>query len=231
MESDGLPLRAHSIIVGNSGSGKSNTVISLIIRKIRDEQHFHIIDTKYELGPIFKRTKNVWITKPEHAEAKFDELIAMAKMRQVMFEQASELCKCKVSDYGDYYKVTGLKMPVITLIVEELLITMAYVNETKLNELLSAGRSAGIFVTCCAQYLNAKVLGKYGTVNFNTRVYLGRYDDVAFRVLFGNLDKVKLDEFKNYVGAPGKAITEIDGQFGMKQMPRITEAQLQEYFQ
>ncbi len=231
MDSDGLPLRAHTIIVGNSGSGKSNTVMSLIIRKLRDNQQIHIIDAKYELGPIFGKSKDVWVTKPEHAEAKFDELIAMAQMRQTMFAQTSELCKCPCRDTGEYFKITGLKLPIISLIVEELIVTMDVVDESKLIQLLVIGRSAGINVVACSQYLKADILSRKGSVNFSSRVFLGRYDDVTVGILFGTIDKAQKEEFKNYVGAPGHAITEIDGKFSTKHMPRISEDQLSEFFQ
>jgi DNA segregation ATPase FtsK/SpoIIIE-like protein len=226
---DGLPLRQHAIIVGASGSGKSNTVMSLIVRKIRDKQHLHIIDAKYELGPIFGKQKNVWITKPDYAEAKFDELIAMAEMRQNMFAQASELCGCLVRDYGEYFKVTGLKMPIITLVVEELIVTMGAVKEDKLVKLLVTGRSAGIFVVACSQYLKADILSRKGSVNFSTRVFMGRWDSTTASILFGSLTKAQTEEYQNYTGAPGKAIVEINGELSTKQMPRISEAQLQQY--
>lgn len=228
LESDGLPLQGHTICVGQSGSGKSNVGMSQIIRRLRDGQRLYCIDTKNELGPIFRRHM-VEVVKPEDGEDLIRRLLAIAAERQELFERTSEELEMPCRDYGEYFKRTGEKLPIITLIVEEMIVLMPIIGQDLLIQLLVIGRSAGVFVFAMAQYLKADILDRKGSVNFNTRIFMGKYDSIGIGILFGNMDKSESAQVKEFVGSPGKAAVDENGLIRLVSMPRVEDFHLAPY--
>lgn len=228
LESDGLPLQGHEIVVGASGSGKSNVGMSQVIRRLRDGQLLYCIDTKNELGPIFRRHM-VEVVKPDMGEDLIKRLLVIASERQELFERTSEELEMPCRDYGEYFKRTGEKLPIITLIVEEMIVLMPIIGQDLLIQLLVLGRSAGVFVFAMAQYLKADILDRKGSVNFNTRIFMGKYDGIGIGILFGNMDKAESAQVREFVGSPGKAAVDENGSLRLVTMPRVEDYHLAPY--
>lgn len=228
LESDGLPLQGHTICVGQSGSGKSNVGMSQIIRRLRDGQRLYCIDTKNELGPIFRRHM-IEVVKPDEGEDLIRRLLKIAAERQQLFERTSEELEMPCRDYGEYFKRTGEKLPIICIIVEEMIVLMPIIGQDLLIQLLVIGRSAGVFVFAMAQYLKADILDRKGSVNFNTRIFMGKYDSIGVGILFGNMDKSEGAQVREFVGMPGKAAVDENGMVRLTNMPRVEDFHLIPY--
>lgn len=228
LESDTLPLSGHTIVVGQSGSGKSNVAMSQTIERLNAGHELYCVDTKNELGPIFRRHMKK-IVPPEQGEALIKELLAIAKQRQALFEATSEDHERPIRDYAEYERVTGTELPLITLIVEELIVLMPLIGQDLLIQLLVLGRSAGVFVLAAAQYLKADILDRKGSVNFNTAVFLGRYDRISTGILFGNITRTEMAEIQEFVGAPGRAAISENGNIRTHIMPRVYDYHLAPY--
>lgn len=225
---DGLPLQGHTLIVGQSGSGKSNVLMAQIIRRLKAGQELHCIDTKDEIEPIFGR--HVQCVPADMAVHKFEEMLKIARERRQLFAAASQIHRRPIRDFGEYFKATGIKLPVVTLICEELIVLTSEVDEDLLIKLLVTGRSAGVFVIALSQYLKADILSRKGTVNFNTGVFLGKYDSIAIGLLFGNVEKQDAQALREFLGAPGKGAVMEQGELTTKSFPQVTEDFLLPFF-
>lgn len=217
------------LVVGKSGSGKSNVLMSQIIRRLRAGQELYVIDTKNEIGPIFKRYLHK-LVKPDGAVDLMKKMLEIAQDRNCLFEEAADQYERPVRDLDEYHKVTGVKLPVVCLVVEELIVLMDLIPQDELIKLLVLGRSAGVFVLALSQYLTAKILERKGAVNFNHLIFLGKFDRISIDILFGSLDVEVVKEFKQFLGAPGRAMVEVDGTLLEPQvMPRVQDTHLIPY--
>lgn len=224
---DHIPLHGHGIIVGQTKSGKSNVLMSQIIRRHEAGHEIHIIDVKYEMAALFENIADV--VEIEQATDKFQELFEITKQRQQLFRETGRKLKKPCLNAADYRKLTGNKMSTITLVVEELIVLMDTVDQKDLIKLLVIGRSAEVFVIAAAQYLNAKIINREGSINFTTRVFLGKYDKYAIPILFGNLEPDEVIEIQNHVGRPGMAALQIDNQLLTVRMPLVPSELLERY--
>lgn len=226
-----LPSTGHTLIVGKSGSGKSNVAMLEIITRLRQGHQLYIVDTKQEMGPIFKK-HCVSVTDTDGATDMMTQLLKIAKSRRDQFMLTSELLKKPCRDYREYEKLTSTPMPVITLVLEELIVLMGRIGQTELIDLLVVGRSAGVYVFALSQYLKGDILDRKGSVNFGTRVFLGRWDRITISILFGSIRKQRTDEYVAFLGAPGRALVETEGRdLELFTFPRIEDAQLEEMMQ
>lgn len=225
---DGLPLQGHILIVGETGSGKSMLVTTQIMRRIRGGQLVHCIDTKGEIEPNFGHY--VDCVTPDGAVAKFDELLDIATIRRELFRATVKSKGVPCANHGDYFRITGEKLPIIALIVEELIVLMGTVPEKKLIEMLVICRSAGIFVVCLAQYMKADILSRQGMINFGTRVFLGQYDNVSCNLIF-TLNKQTKSMVEEFVGEPGKAAIQEAGKISTRAMPLVEDSHLIPFIQ
>lgn len=226
LESTRLPKQGHAMIVGKSGSGKSNVAMGLIIERIQSGQQIYIIDTKNELGPLFKR-HCAKVVDENGADKLFSELAQEAKRRQDLFAEVTEKHKKPCRDLGEYLKITGNKLPIITLVIEELVALSEVIEQARLVRLLVIGRSAGIFVVALAQYLRRDVIDRKGSINFNTKVFLGAYDRIAFDLLFGSVPNNVSKEAQDYLGSPGKGVIEENGSIGYRTFARVHDYHLE----
>lgn len=226
---DGLAIDAHTIVVGNSGSGKTNVVISGIINRLRNGVKVKIIDVKNELGQIFGAHAEIYTIN--QAEQQMRELLLLAEERRELFNKTSQETKRPCRDYKEYKQITGENLPIICLIIEELVVFMNKVDEKKLIEMLVICRSAGIFVLAVSQYLNKSILSREGSVNFSQRVFLGKPDMITFRILFGTISRQEANEFSEHLTGPGKAIVQTGSYFELRVMPEVTEEYLLPYFE
>ncbi len=220
-------MQGHILIVGQSGSGKSNVAMSQIMRRINSEQDVHIIDTKNELLPIFsKQCKAVAL---DGAEEKFNELLATVEIRHRLFAKTSHDLEKPCRDFGEYFKLTGNKLPIVCLVVEELIVMMDTIKPELLTKLLVIGRSAGVFVIALAQYIKADILPRKACINFHTRVFLGRYDRIAIGLLFGEVEKIDSEQLRSYLGPAGKAVVEEGTKLYTRTMPLVEDTDLIPY--
>lgn len=224
---NGIPLIGHTIIVGQSGSGKSNLIMGDIVRRLEAGQQLHIVDVKKELGPIFR--KHCTIVTVEDAVSKMNELLEQATIRQDLFAAASEQYSKLCRDVTEYAQLTGNQLSTIVLVLEELVMLTDQIPQDKLIQLLVTGRSAGIYVVALAQYLNKDVLERKGSINFNTRVFLGKWDNITTGILFGSVDSPTKNRLSGFVGEPGKGIVERDGKFITRLFERMDNEQLEKY--
>lgn len=222
-----IPNKGHGIIVGGTGSGKSNVLIAEIINRVEAGHEIHIIDVKYEMGQLFETIANV--VEIEQATDKFQELFDLAKERQKLFRETGKRLRKPCLNAADYRQLTGNKLNTITLVVEELIVLMDTVDQEDLIKLLVIGRSAEIFIIAAAQYLNAKILDRKGSINFTTRVFLGKFDKYAIPILFGNLEADEIIEIQNHVGRPGMAAVQIDNELLTVRMPLVPSNLLERY--
>lgn len=224
-----LPSIGHTLIVGKSGSGKSNVAMLEIINRLKLKHLLYIVDTKQEMGPIFAK-HCVEVVGTEGATDMMQKLLKVAKERRDKFTLASAMFTKPCRDYKEYERLTGEKMPVITLVLEELIVLMGRIEQNELIELLVVGRSAGVFVFALAQYLKSDILDRKGSVNFMTRVFLGRWDRIGISILFGSIRKIKAEEYMEYLGQPGRALIETEGKdLELFTFPRIEDAELEEW--
>lgn len=224
---DGLPLQGHTLIVGKSGSGKSNVLMVQIMRRIRAGQEIYCIDTKDEIEPIFGQYVKCVASKD--AEKTIRELLQVAEERRQQFKDTTSSTGRPCRNHGEYFKVTGNKMPVIVLIVEELIVLRGMMEEASLIEMLVVCRSAGVFVICLAQMMKATILSREGAANFNCSVWLGKYDRIACGIVFGNLDKSETKLIEEFVGEPGKAAIQENSEITTRTMPEVLDDHLIPY--
>lgn len=220
LESDGLPLQGHMIIVGQSGSGKSNIAKNQVIRRISSGQQLYLVDTKNELGPLFER-HCVKVVGADGADKLFAELRQEAARRQQLFADVVRNQKKSCENIGDYQKLTGNKLPIITVVVEELIDLNKSIDMDKLVSLLVIGRSAGVFVLALAQLFRNDIIDRKGSANFNTKVFLGKFDAIAFRLMFPTASKQDQSRAMDYLGAPGKGYVEEYGEVYLHQFPQV----------
>lgn len=226
-----LPLKGHTIIVGRSGSGKSNIAMLELHNRLKAGQLLYLVDVKQELCPIFGAHCEQCVDTDE-AEKVFDYLLDVAKKRREMFRQATAQYKRPCRDLDEFKKVTGVTLPVCTLVLEELIVLTRIVDPTKLKTLLVTGRSAGVFVFALSQYLKATILDRDASINFNTRVFLGKWDLISAGILLGNMTKQEIADYSAHVGSPGAAVVDLDGKgVELVQFPRVDEDYLQEWIQ
>lgn len=229
VEQDTLPLTGHLIAVGQTGSGKSNFAMSQIIRRICAQHLIYVIDTKNEIGPIFKKycTK---ITDQNGAEDMINRMLQIAQDRRTLFSETTNKYQKPCRDIGEYKKVTGRQLPIITLLVEELIVLMGIIDQEVLVNLLVLGRSAGVFVLALSQYIKADVLDRKGSINFNTRVYLGKWDQISTQILFGSISKKDIIKMREFCGPAGSAIIQDQsGNLSYQQIPQIHDHVLEPY--
>lgn len=217
---DGIPLIGHGIIVGQSGTGKTNSLMIGIMRRIEAGHKLFIIDSKHELGQIFNNHAKVY--NSDEAAAVIKQLIEIAEDRAIMFDEAALKFKEPVRDIIEYEKVTGTKLPVISLIIEELILIIDEIDIDELTKLFVAGRSSGVFCLVLAQYLNAKILPKKASTNLHTKVFLGPVDFVGLRTLFpGGIPKHIQTKADTFLGPAGNAMCYMDNEFTFKKLPEI----------
>lgn len=224
---DYIPLTGHTLLVGRTGSGKSNVLMSQIIRRLRAKHQVTIVDSKREFKSLFK--KHCTIVTMDQAEDKFIELIKIADERMELFSDTSEEYRKPCRNATEYRKLTGKKLPTISIIVDELIVLMSTIKESELIKLLVLGRSSEVFVICASQYIKADILSRKGIVNFTNRVFLGDYDRISCSLIFDSLEPEDTKLIRDYVGDPGKAALMKNNTLIVVTMPEVTDEYLEEW--
>lgn len=220
-EGEGLPPDGHTIIVGQTGSGKTNIAMLEIARRIEDGQQLYMVDTKNELCPYFS-SHAVECVGIDGAEELMRKLVKIADDRQKLFGVITKTYLRGCSDYRDFEEITGKSLPRVCLVLEELIVLSAEIAKKDLVRLLAIGRSSGVFVMAVAQQIKAATLDTNGIINFNNRIYTGRWNTMSFRCLFGDVDDEDLVTAKAHVKlGKGYAAVEVNGDFRMMKFERI----------
>ncbi len=191
-----------------------------IMRRIEAKHKLYIIDSKHELGQIFNNHAKVYST--EEAVGVIKQLIEIAEDRAIMFDEAAKKYKEPVRDINEYERVTGNNLPVISLIIEELILIVDEIDIDELTKLFVAGRSSGVFCLVLAQYLNAKILPKKASTNLHTKIFLGPVDHVGLRTLFpGGIPKHVQAKADTFLGPAGNAMCYMENEFTFRKLPEI----------
>jgi hypothetical protein len=195
----GTPLENHVLIVGGSGSGKSNLmhviITGMALRYPPSEIEMYLVDFKG--GVEFKRYAT-WRLPHARAVAVESErefgisilraLIDMKKRREDLFRSL------EVNDFASYRAATARigtaeTLKRVVLLVDEFQIffvkndTICDEAKTLLNELATQGRSAGIHIILGSQSLSGSMLLPTTEDQINVRIVLSCSDDEAKAVL------------------------------------------------
>lgn len=218
---DGLSLTKHIFITGQTGKGKSNTAIIGIMRRIEAGHDVRIIDSKRQLSQLFKRHASIYT--PQQATSVITELVTEADRRMQLFDAAAEEYGEPIADVWEYEDITGIELPIISLVIEELLVITSLIDHDVLKKLLALGRSSGVFCYSLAQRASNEVIPSSIMVNFQVRVYLGAADMYAFKSMFpgGIPSKIK-SQLDNHLGPVGHALVYNDDLFELIKFPAVS---------
>lgn len=218
----------HTIIVGQTGSGKSNYAMLQIIQRYNAQHRIYIVDTKNELTPIFdgicERCEG-----SDQADSIMTELLNMAQARSDLFAKTCKETGKPCRDLQEYQRLTKHDLPIVTLVLEELIVLMNTISQDKLIKLLVMGRSAGIFVLALSQYLKADILDRKGSVNFNTLLLLGKWDRISAGILFGSIEPMDAKKYQAHLTGPGTAVISESGSIRTDSVPRVSDKELERF--
>lgn len=193
------------MLVGQNGSGKTNILMNSTLARIQAGHDIHIVDQKNELAQIFEN--HVHVYKPEQTVELIRRLTQAAKDRMEHFGQVARQLKEPIRDIWEYEEVTGKKLPIIWLVLEELILVTAQIDQNELTELFVAGRSSGIFVYAAVQNLKAETLSTNSSINIMNKVFVGSPNKLAMRTLFKTeMPKDVYIKANNFLGEPGKGL-------------------------
>lgn len=220
------------MLVGQNGSGKTNALMVAVISRLAAGHSVHIVDTKNELSQIFENHCDVYTAAdvPDLIEG----MTKLAQDRMQLFSDTGRALKRPIRDIDEYNKHTGDNLPVVSIIVEELIIITDSMDPEQFNTLFVAGRSSGVYFICLAQVLNITVLPKKCSANFMTRVYLGAPDRMMMKSVFpGGVPKEISAQYGDKLGPSGNALlyTGNNGKYQFIKFPRISEETLMEFMQ
>lgn len=223
-----IPLGKHTLLVGLSGSGKSNTVSGYIIASLEACNTVWIIDTKDEHEQAFGRYCRIF--KRDEAVAAFDAVLSEGERRRELFKQTSKTFGVVCRDHLEYFNITGVRLEQLTLIVEEMFDLSQTVPFDRLAVILSTTRSAGINIVGAVQYINNKVMPVNGSANFQVRVYMGAWNWRWVQQALGDLTKFESPSLQAFVGPVGRALVKLEnGRIEKVQIPEIDAKTLNRY--
>jgi ABC-type lipoprotein export system ATPase subunit len=106
------------VLVGQSGSGKTNILMNSTLARIQQKHEVHLVDQKNELAQIFER--HVKVYQPDQTLELVRRLTLAAEDRMEHFGQVARQLGEPIRDVWEYEEVTGKKLPIIWLVLEEL---------------------------------------------------------------------------------------------------------------
>lgn len=223
-----LPLNGHTLLIGLSGSGKSNAVKGLIIAALEAKYEVWVVDTKEELGQTFECHCRIF--DRTQAEEALQKAVQIAEDRRKLFAKCKTEYKELCHDLYDYNRITGAHLPEIMLVIEEVFDLSGTVDFDRLGTILATTRSAGVYVVCLSQYINNTVIPKSMSVNFKNRVFMGSYESgSAALALNCTISKHKSEEYDKWLGPVGRGILRVDGKDRQIEFPLVSEAVLRKY--
>lgn len=217
----GLPTNKHVFVTGQTGKGKSNLLIADIMHMIEAGDEVHIVDSKDQLYQYFQ--KHATIYTPEQASDLIRHLNTVAKERRDLFNSVANPQNGPCNDIYEYEDITGIKLPAIHMVIEELMVITDLIDHTALKKFLALCRSSGIFCYALAQRANNDVIPSTIMTNFQVRVYLGAPDMYAFKSIFpgGIPNKIKA-QLGSHLGPVGNALVYNDDEFMLMKFPYVS---------
>lgn len=228
---DGAPLvlgfgqAYHALAAGDTRSGKSNYLDSIITQLHHQSHHYDlrllIGDFKREMASTWERSPLVEAVETDPAIIA-DMLIELARgddgilQRYEAFKAEGEARGRVIRNLGDWVRVTGERPRLTFCVIDELnaLIEAADRKDdvsSALKVVLQTGAGAGVYVLSGAQYLTAKTFGRDGSKQFTTRAMFGAYDQTAYGMLFG-AGKLAPEVRIVLTGAAGRGLIRTAGQ-------------------
>jgi hypothetical protein len=215
----------HAIAAGDTRSGKSNYLDSLITQLHYQAHHYdlriQIGDFKREMLATWARSRLVESVEvdPQTIAELLEQLAHGADgilARYDQFKRIGETQGRIIRNLGDFCRVTGERPRLTVAIVDELNALIEAADKrsglaSALKIVLQIGAGAGVYVLGGAQYLTAASFGRDGSKQFTTRAIFGAYDHTAARMLFGG-GRLAPEHRELLTGQPGRGLIRTVGQ-------------------
>ncbi|MCZ9888990.1 FtsK/SpoIIIE domain-containing protein [Brachyspira hyodysenteriae] len=164
----------HMLIAGETGSGKSvclaSIITSLVYKKTPEELELMLIDKKNELS-IFNELPHLIDNSLNNDD---DIISALRNLEGELRERNNKITKKGTRNIQEYNKRARNKFPYIVLIIDELqdLLSRDIKKEAEriINTIASLGRSAGIHIIAAIQRPSAKVITGELKANLPTKL-------------------------------------------------------------
>ena len=177
----------HMLIAGETGSGKSvclaSIITSLVYKKTPEELELMLIDKKNELS-IFNELPHLIDNSLNNDD---DIISALRNLEGELRERNNKITKKGARNIQEYNKRARNKLPYIVLIIDELqdLLSRDIKKEAEriINTIASLGRSAGIHIIAATQRPSAKVLTGELKANLPTKIALSVANNTDSRVI------------------------------------------------
>lgn len=212
------------LLTGRTGSGKTNLATYLMLAVCKQlKANLYIIDPKradlYALKDYLKDGK-------KHVASESNQIARMLReLNQEMDQRYEQMGNAHDSNtpWGADYTHYGFKPNL--LVVDEV---AAMLNDgmtakekkeiiSGLQQLALKGRQAGFFTLIIAQRLSAETMSRDITLQFGTRIVMGRADNESYRMAFPMTESVG-DLPKVPTGA-GYGLIYVDGQSSIRPTP------------
>ena len=177
----------HMLIAGETGSGKSvclaSIITSLVYKKTPEELELMLIDKKNELS-IFNELPHLIDNSLNNDD---DIISALRNLEGELRERNNKITKKGARNIQEYNKRVRNKLPYIVLIIDELqdLLSRDIKKEAEriINTIASLGRSAGIHIIAATQRPSAKVITGELKANLPTKIALSVANNTDSRVI------------------------------------------------
>lgn len=216
-----LPLATgyHGLFMGDTRSGKSNAIDSMIVQLHHMSRRLPITlyagDYKQELAATWSRSPLFAAgiqTEPKQIAEMLGYLVHGEdgiKARYARFAEVGQAEGRIIRNLGEYAKVTGEQPRLTVCFIDELNAVLEAAGKDKelasnLKQALQMGAGAGIYITGGAQYLTAATFGRDGSKQFVTRAMFGAFDTTAANMLFGSVEREQLAPY--ITGQPGRGL-------------------------
>lgn len=211
----------HQIMLGDTGSGKTSALNSLIVQLHHivasgTPMHLFAVDRKQQLDATWSRSalmKDRVGTTVDHAIVILRYMLVELDRRMQLFKQTGKDLDRVITDRKSYTAVTGESLPILLFVFDEMnAILETCADKALIAEMMSAlasimqmGRGAGVFVWGGAQYVTADVYGRALTKQFVNRFVLGAWDSTANNLTFTGA-KVRDEDRELITGKAGRGL-------------------------
>jgi len=204
------------LIGGTSGSGKTNTMQSIILQLTAKhapaEVQFAIVDTKeVDFGPTFERLPHLF-APIAHDLGEAAELI-----ERVEAERLRRQAAMAAAGVADWRKCDGLGL--LVLLVDEAADFTKTPTMATLVEIARKGRAFGVSLVLGTQSPSSKVIDPQIRANLPMAIAFQTRTDVESRVILGKSGAEKLNR-------PGLALAFLGGRWEQVQTLRVNLAQV-----
>lgn len=200
----------HMLVAGDTGSGKTIYLLTLIERLLCTDAVLYIADPKKaDLSYLSRIMPEVWCEKD-------DILDCIRRFYEGMENRYDEMSVHP--DYRMGMNYAKLHLPPHFLIFDEYVAFMEMLTKKEWEEPMSLikkivlkGRQAGFFIILACQRPDAKYLGDGVRDQFGFRVALGNMSDSGYSMMFGNLEKEYREKDikgRGYVNTGNGVVTE-----------------------